>query len=181
MSSVQKWKAGDVAEVTMRHMSGEERSWSPCMYDTADRGWVSSDSGRLYGDTGVWKIVRVRPLAVIDPEDREQVERLESLLTDAEVAVHDGHPCLSRSCHIDQVQAALREFANPVVKPEEPTGLGAVVFAECECSPDRKRFVRDDTGSDFPDDPWKSVCGHHKWSDLDVRDADDVLQKGLTD
>lgn len=74
----------------------------------------------------------VRPLAVIDPEDPEQVERLLNLY-----AAQWTH--LPRSeCDFDStptMQAALREFASP--KPPEPTGLGAVVE-----SADGRQWVR---------------------------------------
>jgi hypothetical protein len=61
----------------------------------------------------------LRRLVVIDAEDREQVERLLSSLW--------GHA--TTGCdYIPVMQAALREFANPTPpKPDEPTGLGAVV------------------------------------------------------
>ena len=56
-------------------------------------------------------------LVVIDPEDREQVERLWIIL-------RDGLALRSR----DNLQAALREFANPTPpKPEEPTTWLAAV------------------------------------------------------
>lgn len=58
-----------------------------------------------------------RPVAVIDPDEETglEVSRLWGLLPDKLVS-------------IDQLQDALREFATPKPpKPEEPTGLGAVV------------------------------------------------------
>lgn len=71
-----------------------------------------------------------RPVVVIDPEDREQVER-------AMVAYYsqiDSTRYWSGDLpekFTDAMQAALREFANPTPpKPDEPTGLGAVVEDE---------------------------------------------------
>lgn len=61
-----------------------------------------------------------RPVVVIDPEDREQVERLTKAYCDA----RDGDNDLYRVSAI--LQAALRSLIAPP-KPEEPTGLGAVV------------------------------------------------------
>lgn len=56
-------------------------------------------------------------VVVISPEDREQVERL------AEVMNYAGW-----KPSVETMQDALREFANPTPpKPDEPTGLGAVV------------------------------------------------------
>jgi hypothetical protein len=61
------------------------------------------------------------PLAVIDPEDREQVERL----------IMSAWPyAYEQKGMSDNLQTALRELANPPTqKPDEPTGLGAVVEA----------------------------------------------------
>lgn len=62
------------------------------------------------------------PVVVISPEDREQVARLADIL----------HSPSGRwlCAGVENIQTALREFANPTPpKPEEPTGLGAVVEA----------------------------------------------------
>lgn len=77
------------------------------------------DHQKRHADT----FVNVRPLVVIDPEDREQAARLIALFSDQFTAWStDGER------DADKMQAALREFANPKPpKPEEPTGLGAVV------------------------------------------------------
>ena len=62
-----------------------------------------------------------RPLILIDPEDREQVERLVA-------AVYEQPYATKVAGTVEHWQAALREFANPTPpKPDEPTGLGAVV------------------------------------------------------
>lgn len=62
-----------------------------------------------------------RPLAVIDPEDREQVERL---VRDHYDRIHkpgafDDLSIMSREVFVDFMRAALHEFANPT--PVEPT------------------------------------------------------------
>lgn len=114
------WKRGDVAVVT----------------------WPINADGpiEVVRDVGRWRMLRqldagsaefltddwldnlgatFTPLVVIDPEDRGQVERLTSIAMDVPQPF---------SMRIDDMQAALREFANPTPpKPEEPTGLGAVV------------------------------------------------------
>jgi hypothetical protein len=59
---------------------------------------------------------------VIDPEDRAQVERLLGVWRTE--YRHDQRDLINGG-QADALQAALREFADP--KPEEPTGLGAVV------------------------------------------------------
>lgn len=86
-------------------------------------GWAHVNGVNRDGD-GV--VSPVRPLAVIDPEDREQVERFAGLLHnyDAHLA-DDPH---RESAWESLTAAALREFANPTPpKPDEPMGLGAVV------------------------------------------------------
>lgn len=106
-----EWKPGDVA------------TWGAAMGRTVvgmmDRSghWNGVDA---YGDTYTKrKRVSPRPLLVIDPEDLEQVERL-TVAVMGSMAVHFGD--------VPKMQAALREFANPKPpKPDEPTGLGAVV------------------------------------------------------
>jgi hypothetical protein len=62
--------------------------------------------------------------AVIDPEDAEQVKRLDDLLT----RFLDGNEVPAYEGTEGVMKAALREYANPKPpKPDEPTGLGAVV------------------------------------------------------
>lgn len=57
---------------------------------------------------------QTRPLVVIDPEDREQVERLLTSLLGMSFA---AHACGSFTC----LQTALREFANPTTpEPTDP-------------------------------------------------------------
>ena len=71
-----------------------------------------------------------RPVVVIDPEDREAVERLQDLFAD-ERDRNGGQSRLVVGGWADAMQAALREYANPKPpKPDEPQGLGAVVESE---------------------------------------------------
>lgn len=106
-------------------------------------------------------------LVVIDPEDREQVERL---------AERIGHLWKSHTYVRDVVQAALREFANPTPpKPEEPTGLGAVVETVRG-----ELFVRDKTTTTVAH--WKRARGgesgkRHRYDNID---AVRVLSEGVT-
>lgn len=79
-------------------------------------------AGPRLGSRHGWHNVRVvRLLVVIDPEDREQVERLTGILIDA---MH-GWP-EPKGLSPSLVADALRSLIAPP-KPEEPTGLGAVV------------------------------------------------------
>lgn len=104
------------------------------------------------------------PCVVIDPEDREQVERLWRAWT----TLAPEHRLAQ-----DNMHAALREFANPKPpKPAEPTGLGAVVEdAEGE------RYVRRD---DSCPPVWVHATGGslpRSWKSLD---AVRVLSEGVS-
>jgi hypothetical protein len=146
-----EWKPGDVA-----HVPGVGRAL------LADDGaWVTQRIGKRHDAETFGRFTSVRPLAVIDPEDREQVERLTDLLWET---------CDDATAQTD-MQAALREFANPTPQIEEPTGLGAVVEDE-----DGDHWIR---GS-HPTEPWFSPNGSQDngtWADIN---AVRVLSKGVT-
>lgn len=100
--SAREWKPGDVAEVgvgrAMRHESGH---------------WVFPDGSYNTDD----QRIPTRPLVVIDPEDREQVDRLVEIMVG-----------LSEGTFPVRLQEALRDFANPKPpKPDEPTGVASLV------------------------------------------------------
>lgn len=112
-------------------------SWSPEPVTAVryERGWYWLDDSDYFINDGIntpaeRPVEVMRPLVVIDPENREQVERLAEAIPDCGDPTNhcDPQQCLSLSCWIDRVQTALREFAEPTPpKPDEPTGLGAVV------------------------------------------------------
>jgi hypothetical protein len=108
--------------------------------------------------------LEIRPLVVLDPEDREQVKRLLVAI----LAHHDPlHPD-GRG-----IVAALRSLIAPP-RPEEPTGLGAVVEAS-SYTDDLRPFVRCASESA----PWMDERGNgHDWSELDV---ERVLSEGVTE
>jgi len=115
-----EWKPGDVAALTI-YGSDPARGYVTLNDDREALMWrVTGHSffkGVAVGNSAI--VTDARPLVVIDPEDREQVERLGKVVA----RLWHEHPYV-----LDAVQAALREFANPTPpKPEEPTGLGAVV------------------------------------------------------
>jgi len=152
-----EWKPGDVAtfgsSIAMRTIVG----WA---YGDGSTGGPHQDA------------YPVRPLVVIDPDDREQVRRL----ADAFCTARWSHLPGSDECDpltFSSMQAALRELANPTPpKPDEPTGLGAVVDAAAYSDVVRV-FVRG------PGDrtPWIDASGNgHTWAELDV---DRVLSEGL--
>jgi hypothetical protein len=117
-----QWKPGDVAvwdngdgrpEVVYRF-----REYVSSL-EEGDLLWQTPDSGE-----GRPEDRHLRPLVVIDPEDREQVERL----LVAQVGTTSGCPdvLMVSEQQVDRTQAALRSLVAPL-KPDEPTGLGAVV------------------------------------------------------
>lgn len=115
-----------------------------------------------------------RPLVVIDPEDREQVEALAKGFHESDHIApwHDLHS-ETRSQIEDALQAALRDLADPKApKPEEPTGLGAVVV-----DGDGARFVKmisDQSG-------WKrGEKVTHEYLAYENIDAVEVLSQGVT-
>lgn len=98
----------------------------------------------------------LRRLVVIDPEDRQQVERLLNLS-------HVGAlGWVATGPEVENLVRALREFANPKPpKPDEPTGLGAVVRDR-----DDDLWVR----ADWTTRPWRCVRtgARGSWDDIDV-------------
>ena len=110
-----------------------------------------------------------RPLVVIDPEDREQVERLTAFVVDL---LHAWPK--PKGVGPDAMQAALREFANPTPpKPDEPTGLGAVVEDE-----GGDRWVKF-ADSEADGRNWAGGNGDHNrnWSEINVVE---VLSEGVS-
>ena len=94
-----EWKPGDVA------MWRGERVFRILDYTNNDEPeWHSIDSGQAYPASSD----DLRPLVVIDPEDRDQVDRLARLVSPR---VTPGEVV------IDALQSALREFADPKPKP----------------------------------------------------------------
>lgn len=157
MSAERTWKPGDVAtEGSEVVVFTDEHIWL----------WATTGEPCVYQERIT---ARARPLVVIDPADREQVERLMKLYDEQPFDCDDGGS-------IREMQGALREFANPKPpkppKPEEPTGLGAVVEAIND-----NFFVRVSTG----DHPWQRVSdvdGEYlcAWQDIDVVK---VLSEGI--
>ena len=118
MTRVREWKPGDVIDVDGERAFIQAMSNGDLHVEFADYGTL----GGCYLKNLTTQ--KVRPLVVIDPEDPEQVERLL-------VTYHAQYPIKwgdDNGAHVINLQAALREFADPKpTRPEEPTGLGAVV------------------------------------------------------
>ena len=169
-----EWQPGDVALV--RNQWGV---WNVaiCSLRTGVLGWVWK-----YGVADDYDRVddpdrTARPLVVIDPEDAEQVERLLASLMTQWPKVVVGLPVDDRDAlnqiYLVAIKQALREFANPKSpKPDEPTGLGAVVR-----DAGGRRWVRALAPLDSVA-PWKrDDCGH--WGDWSGIDAVEVLSEGV--
>ena len=167
--SAHEWAPGDVAMVRSRTIGGIPNAEKvmfrvgagiPLGARTEDGPvWMLHHGGHVTDDNAE----TVRPLVVIDPEDREQVKRFAAAYVQTFAAGSHLDPIAVTKC-ADQMQAALREFAQPVpVKPDEPTGLGAVVeLVDGRCA------VR----TFQPVQPWSHFMGGLPfldcWSELDV-------------
>lgn len=122
-----------------------------------------------------------RAVAVIPIEDREQVERLRDLMDEAWSKQNSDHGFIpitqGKWQRGNALQDALRKYANPTPKIEEPTGLGAVVV-----DADGLRWTRYDTQGDGQ--PWccdgpgpqRPVERRFSWSDIN---AVRVLSEGV--
>lgn len=113
-----EWQPGDVAWLDLK--AGPTLGMR-----SLDGGWMIRDQVSISGYTApaVTTVYlpagSVRPAAVIDP-DSDDVDRVAELM-----AEHGPYMGVFRR---GVLQAALREFASPSPpKPDEPTGLGAVV------------------------------------------------------
>lgn len=115
-----EWQPGDVANVSAPGLDERRATWAtdcPKENHPAAPHWHIA-TRNTYLPANTYGLV-ARPLVVIDPEDREQIERLYSL--------YEGAPLGA----IDSMQAALREYADPPSpRPDEPLLLGAVIEDE---------------------------------------------------
>lgn len=156
-ATAREWKPGDV-------VFGKVNLWSGRLFRTP-RGWVDQD-GDHWADSAA-ELHELRPLTVVDPEDRAQVERLEDLYL---LDVHDDHRNTT-----DCMAVALRELANP--KLEEPTGLGAVVV-----DVEDQRYVRGLPLANSQQ-PWWVVAPHGdraaRWLSWDEFTAVTVIAPGV--
>lgn len=111
----------------------------------------------------VWTAL-IKPLAVIDADDREDVERFREIASRwADQVPHSLMRERGDMDHTDAMQAALRQFAAPTPQIEEPMGLGAVVETA-----NGDLFVRSKTITTVAH--WKPAKGgeRRKWEHLRV-------------
>lgn len=159
MLSTHEWKPGDVARLTL---DGGDAAIAIVRHHRDDPSpvWVMA-STPFFKSVGVDNDVLVtdaRPLVVIDPEDREQAERLR----DEYEAYRPSSTDLTA-----HMQDALRSLIAPP-KPPEPTGLGAVVE-----DADGQRWVR---FKGRLDDTWAGDESNSRYADID---AVKVLSEGV--
>lgn len=126
-------------------------------------------AGHVYREDFRPSVNNLHPVAVIAPEDREQVERLWQTWRD----LAPDHRLAQ-----DNLQAALREFANPTpLKPEEPMGLGAVV----EDADGKKWFRMALENQTWPGEVWQEQYDNadrwSQWQDIAVAR---ILSEGVT-
>ncbi|WP_418060771.1 hypothetical protein [Pimelobacter simplex] len=145
-----EWQPGDVARVTYYGVDqiALVRPRSKALGERLEfayvsRGYDMVDDADISGSA--------RPLVVIDPEDREQVERLAAAFVD--VYWRSEGPRETAGA-IHAMQAALREFASPTpTKPDEPSKWG-VVEASCVHSPRRLHWMRHEDDNWWPFAPY---------------------------
>lgn len=108
-----QWQPGDVALV-----QNEYGVWNRAILQVSPGGnrWVYGVSWSEMPEDAP-----ASPMVVIDCGNVTQIEDLRSLVA--------SQP-MTQNISFDAMQAALREFANPTPRIEEPTGLGAVVETE---------------------------------------------------
>lgn len=162
--SAGEWKPGDVAMVT----------WSKT---GAEKIMLRGVNDRWYESTGFFRaeLARsVRPLVVLDPEDREQVARLAasyaavaSARLGDEYIVWENRSPEARDKISADLTAALREFASPTPpKPDEPGKYGVIIAG------DGREWFRYTTsemrGRDWCRPGAEGSTEYARWDDLNV-------------
>lgn len=150
-----KWQPGDVALIEIGCQANRHVA-----YFTGRWGW---SYGEHWVEHDPAIVTVIRPLVVIDPESREQMDDL----SDALVRVGVGKVMPGW----DLVRAALREFANPTPpKPPEPTGRWSRVLD------DKGREWCRTEWDDGLNKPWQHEAIHAHWQTVD---AVRVLSEGV--
>lgn len=170
------WKPGDVVVATVkdrpdvRLVAGWSRYEPRLRWCELSPRWGDGDDDECWFMPN--QVTDARPLLVIAPEDRDQVERLVSLLHETPW-FRDQSP--NKPTHTSVLQNALRAMLAPPKppKPEEPLGLGAVVV-----DADGKRWSRCANEYDNGTAVWyRPGQGWTVWCDID---AVGILSQGVT-
>lgn len=153
--SEREWKPGDVAAVggqrVFRH--GGEFAWT-------------NDFGSRFA---TMTSLTARPLIVIDPEDREAVERLTEVYKTEFYRGKSYEPqpsAESTAQRTDAMQAALRSLLTPE-RPDEPTLPGALVRERDQ----RVVWVRTTLGARPGEKSWRVA---HAFDDAPLTKYDDI-------
>jgi len=110
------WAPGTLAKVTFE---GKEY----VAFWDYNAQWVTTTRGRLYAKDRR-PVTDVRPLVVLDPEDRDQMIALHETFSRAVGVTWHGWPQVPV---LRDVLTRYAEAQTKPTKPPEPTGLGAVV------------------------------------------------------
>lgn len=145
------WKTGDVAAIPFG--SGDHIA-----VRDFDGTWL------VAGKSNSGAYVDARPLVVIDPEDREQVASIRKAFQLVDCLPGD---------RVDDWQAALRSLIEPP-KPEEPTGLGAVVEDMTGI-----RWTRVEAGDGETRNPWYPADCDEQPAEWTAIAAVKVLSEGV--
>lgn len=137
-------------------MTYDPNDWKPGDVALIDEKWLAifGENERLIGIDGIrWETtgtLTLRRLVVIDPEDREQVQRLAQTMDDEFGKRGWANHSTPDPDVVNAAQAALREFESPTLpRPDEPLGIGAVVRDE-----DGDLWQRDENDAHYPHYPW---------------------------
>lgn len=167
------WSPGDIALVQCSDGNWRTAMCEPHANRADELVWRFPD--RVYRDV---ESSVARPLLVVDAEDRRAADRLSKSLV--ELMHADGsHEAAADGIHPSIVAAALAELLAPEgpPKPEEPTGLGAVV----EDAAGKKWFRMALENQTWPGEVWQeqydSADRWSQWQDIAVAR---VLSEGVT-
>lgn len=159
-----EWKPGDAA--VAEWMGREVRGF----IDTDGRFYTTDQSVNGVSSSA-FALSSLRPLAVVDTEDRREIQRL--LIAFCRAA----NLTVGTISGTDAMQAALREYANPKPpRPAEPQGLGAVVEDEDGTLWFRMAYEN----QTWPGEVWQEQYGDaDRWSKWDSVAAVRVLSPGV--
>lgn len=155
------WKPSDIALVEAGCWANRVvalRSGVPSNMGWAYWGEQNEKSSYTWSSDASGIVTPIRPLLVIDPEDRAQIKRLAVSIC----AEYGDARCEPEE--VEHLQAALRSLLEPEV--EEPEGIGALVI----CAGDGEPSVRIAVPDKWPDDEkpkeWSRFGQKVAWSDL---------------
>lgn len=134
--TAREWRAGDVVTATVngrpnvRLVAGWSKFNPQLRWCELSPRWADGDDDECWFMP--FQVTDHRPLLVIDPRDRDQLEAVITALGKASLACMDGLSCQSLTCVADMVRDALLSLIPPALVPapkvDEPAGRYAVVL-----------------------------------------------------